>query len=69
MSPLIGVGETCGLGCGRPVWKDGYCAQCWHLENLKGGGGPIPIFPKPAWRAPTVAADIPDTFPEAWTRE
>lgn len=64
--PLMGTGDTCGLGCGRPVYKDGYCAQCWHRENMK-LGGPVAILPKPGYTRPITADEIPDHFPKDWT--
>lgn len=63
MSPQE-IGPTCGQGCGRPMWKDGYCSSCWNLANLT--GYPSPIEPIKA-EIPEVD-DIPDHFPLDWTR-
>ena len=62
---VVGI-TRCGLGCGRPAWKDGYCAQCWNRENQK-FGGPVAILPRTEYTDPVTAEDLPDYFPKDWT--
>ncbi len=57
---------TCGLGCGRALYKDGYCLPCWSHENLK-AGRPVAILPKTGYTRSVTADEIPDTFPKDWT--
>lgn len=57
--------EFCGLGCGEPVWLDGYCDECWHRESFK-LGGPVGILPRVGYTNSTKAEDLPDHFPEDW---
>ncbi len=56
---------TCGLGCGKPHFRDGYCKGCWIREDFR-VGGVIPILPNEVDQSAIKADDIPDTFPKDW---
>lgn len=39
------IGDVCDHCHRRPVWSDGLCSPCWHLQRLTGTPPPRTVTP------------------------